>query len=194
MTDRMTDSEIVKTLETCCSSRNCYDCEFAGEMDCACEVSKVLLPLINRQKAKIEALQMDNEQLKIDIANANMNLESMVAEYEADKERLDNDLWNAEINRGFAEQQLTAMSDLCREQHAEIERLKAYEESVAVVLESAKKYYSALYEDAKEILVKESETKAVKEFAERLVGKAKSKRERFLFESLVKTVMNEMSG
>jgi hypothetical protein len=48
-------------------------------------VDEVLLgasDLINRQEAKNEALQMENEQLQSDIVNANMNLEHMTSEIE----------------------------------------------------------------------------------------------------------------
>ena len=41
-----------------------------------------LLDLINRQKAEIEALRMDNQQLQSDIANANMNADHSLAEIE----------------------------------------------------------------------------------------------------------------
>lgn len=38
------------------------------------------LDLINRQQAKIEALQMDNKQLESDVINANMNGEHLLAD------------------------------------------------------------------------------------------------------------------
>ena len=40
--------------------------------------------------------------------------------------------------------------------------------------------------------LKTAKAEAVKEFAERLIGKAKSTKERFLLESLVESVMKEM--
>ena len=42
--------------------------------------------IISHQKAKIEALQMDNAQLHSDIVNANMNLEHLQAEIEKERE------------------------------------------------------------------------------------------------------------
>ena len=41
---------------------------------------KSVFDLMNRQRAKIEALQMDKEQLESDVINANMNCEHLQAE------------------------------------------------------------------------------------------------------------------
>ena len=93
----MTDNEIIKALEYCPKATTLGDCE---KLECpalrkegcyyACfgediyenELMKDALSVINRQKAKIEALQMDNEQLQSDIVNANMNAEHALAEIE----------------------------------------------------------------------------------------------------------------
>ena len=47
------------------------------------EALQTVFNLINRQQAKIDALQMDNEQLQSDIINSNMNLEHQQAEIES---------------------------------------------------------------------------------------------------------------
>lgn len=72
------------------------------------------------------------------------------------------------------------VEDIIKRQKEEIERLS---ETLNATIEGQKtlqRYIAVARADS------------VKEFAERLVGKAKSKRERFLFESLVKTVMDEI--
>ena len=82
----MTDNEIIKALEWCADTKGemSNECPYVLGV-CSCnneQLHKDALDLINRQKAKIEALQMDNEQLQSDVANANMNLEHMTAEVE----------------------------------------------------------------------------------------------------------------
>lgn len=57
------------------------------------------------KKAKLEALQMDKEQLEIDIVNERMNLE-------------------------HTEEQLTVMTDLCRKRQTLIETLQKYYENM----------------------------------------------------------------
>ena len=65
----------------------CCECCFKGTDDCTgnltkatIDLTKATIDLINRQQVKIEALQMDNEQLQSDVINANMNLEHIQAE------------------------------------------------------------------------------------------------------------------
>ena len=87
----MTD-KIIKALECCtytsdCDMR-CSECPFSNSLNCRALLARNTLALINRQRAKIEALQMDNEQLQSDIANANMNAEHALAEID----RLNRDL------------------------------------------------------------------------------------------------------
>jgi hypothetical protein len=92
MTDRkLTNDGVIKALECFAidkdfDERQCIGCAFETKGLC-CEnasegIAKVALAVVNRQKAKIEALQMDNEQLQSDIVNANMNLEHIQYEYE----------------------------------------------------------------------------------------------------------------
>ena len=86
----MTDNEIKKALVCCADEMGCAKgCPFFDKKKSKCKVAspygafeKLLLDLLNRQQAKIEALQMDNEQLQSDVINANMNLEHMTAEFE----------------------------------------------------------------------------------------------------------------
>lgn len=65
------------------------------------ESLQTVFNLINRQQAKIEALQMDNEQLQIDIINANINLEHQQKEIEQLK--TNNTLLRQDINADTAE-------------------------------------------------------------------------------------------
>ena len=83
----MTDNEIIKALECCLLSNEqqeerCAECPLyeTYEMICQNLLAYYSLDLINRQKAKIEALQMDNAQLQSDVVNANMNLHHAQAE------------------------------------------------------------------------------------------------------------------
>lgn len=92
MTERkFTDEEVIKALEHCTSSttseacNGCpfYDTDVCIEMDNALNI--YALDLINRQRAELKALKMDNDQLQSDIVNATMNLESV--QHELDKAR-----------------------------------------------------------------------------------------------------------
>ena len=58
----MTDNEIVKALENCCSDiPNCLNCQFDADTitcdQCMGELMQKSLDLINRQKAEIEGLR-----------------------------------------------------------------------------------------------------------------------------------------
>lgn len=93
----MTDNEIKKALECCSIEHKCNGCPAVGiGAFCVNGIIKQAYDLINRQKAKIEALQMDNEQLQSDVANANMNLEHMTAEIEKLQEQVN--LWQEEAD------------------------------------------------------------------------------------------------
>ena len=85
----MTDNDIIKALECCTDysyeSLLCRECpyfEYGFNRRCRDELSEDSLALITRQKAKIEALEMDNAQLQSDNINANMNREHLQAEIE----------------------------------------------------------------------------------------------------------------
>lgn len=54
----MTDNEIIKVLECCSKESGCPDDCLGRKV--GCELEGYALNLINRQKAKIEALQKDN--------------------------------------------------------------------------------------------------------------------------------------
>ena len=93
----MTDEQIIKALECCtigtfaCGKECPYyssksnlkvsSCRF----DLMCEISN----LINRQKEKIEALQMDNKQLQSDVINANQNWDHIKGLWECEKEKVE---------------------------------------------------------------------------------------------------------
>lgn len=76
---------------------------------------------------------------------------------------------------GFAE-------DIINRKNAEIERLNKANQSIIKHLKKARKQ------------LKTAKAEVVKEFADRLIGKAKSTKERFLLELLVESVMKEVSG
>jgi hypothetical protein len=102
MKDRnFTDDEVIKALE-CCTLGDCFPCAY-GNIGTGCRdnMNADALALINRQKAKIEALQMDNAQLQSDIVNANMNLEHIQYEYELLKQ--EKSVVIAEALKEFAE-------------------------------------------------------------------------------------------
>lgn len=78
----MTDNEIIKALECCDGTLGgCEECpNYRNRYRCT--IKPDALNLIRNQKAKIEALQMDNAQLQSDVVNANMNSEHTLAEVE----------------------------------------------------------------------------------------------------------------
>lgn len=81
----MTDKEIIKAIWHCLTDLDCLDCpyvDYEGKERCDEKVLNDLCDLINRQKAKIKASQMDNKQLETDNLNANMNCEHLQAEIE----------------------------------------------------------------------------------------------------------------
>ena len=89
MERKFTDKDIIKALNRCCAFADCRGCPFQVGGDCIRRLCKESLELINRQNAKIKALQMDNEQLQSDIANANMNLDHAQTEIEGMKHNLE---------------------------------------------------------------------------------------------------------
>ena len=60
----MTDNEIIKALERCSTSYNCGDCPYyCNAEDCPDPLMNDALDLINRQKAEIERLNKNYEEL-----------------------------------------------------------------------------------------------------------------------------------
>lgn len=120
----MTDNEIIKALECCANERGCEKCPANPHRGnygfCTSPLIKDSFDLINRQKAKIEALQMDNAQLHSDCINANMNLEHLQADIERLKGWQDllkaekHSLIKAEAIKDFAEKIKKRMKDLAR--------------------------------------------------------------------------------
>ena len=68
-TPGMTDNEIIKALERCTGYPSCpTDCPlYEQPMDCLLKLSKPTLDLINRQKAEIERLEEEKEELRASI-------------------------------------------------------------------------------------------------------------------------------
>ncbi len=76
----MTDKDIIKALEHH-QKRRCFECPLRdNKKSCSATISTLTHELINRQKAEIEDLQMDKEQLKRAVINANMKGEHLQAE------------------------------------------------------------------------------------------------------------------
>lgn len=83
----MTDNEIIKALECYLGVQvPCSSCEYKSEFSCRKAMEKDALDLINRQKAKIEALLMDNSQLQTDNFNAIENAKDLSVAVEIWKE------------------------------------------------------------------------------------------------------------
>lgn len=61
--NRMTDDEIIKTFECCIKDVNCEKCP-AKDEDCFINRPQIALDLINRQKAEIEELKIENKSLR----------------------------------------------------------------------------------------------------------------------------------
>jgi hypothetical protein len=56
--------DIIKLLKVCSTASGCSSCPLADSTDCAGEVSLLALDVINRQKAEIEKLRKENDELK----------------------------------------------------------------------------------------------------------------------------------
>lgn len=59
----MTDNEIIKALECCPAHIKCEECPMKQKHNCMSKLNKDALDLINRQKAEIERLQKNCEEL-----------------------------------------------------------------------------------------------------------------------------------
>ena len=68
MTDKLTDTEIVKAFECCNKPLGCGECpiHYMGEKFC-CEVEKLALDLINRLQAENERLRDENKALRFSL-------------------------------------------------------------------------------------------------------------------------------
>lgn len=76
----MTDEQICKALKCYANPKGsftCDGCAYEGVTLCRVPMAKDTLDLINRQKAKIEALLMDNSQLQTDNFNAIENAKDL---------------------------------------------------------------------------------------------------------------------
>ena len=92
----MTDNEIIKALERC-ENADCFGCPFDGEMDCVHKSAKLILDLINRQKAKLERLADRNVELWGENRNAyNKDKSEAIKEF---VDRLNKEAENVVIDR-----------------------------------------------------------------------------------------------
>lgn len=199
MTDhKFTDDDVIKALEICAKSKcwgDCKDmgCPAATKQGCYFhlrtdedyegviqdEQLKDALALIYNQKAKIEALQMDNAQLQSDIVNANMNLDHAQAEIErlqaVHADMTESLRLAAEANKDMQaeietlkgscdrwKQIATDFDKASRETEKEIERLT----TLAELGNMRANDYRAMRNKAKN-----ARAEAIKEFAERLKKK-----------------------
>ena len=83
----MTDNEIIKALKDEIRRANYIESYYIDCVDIG--VFQNVLALINRQKAEIEALQMDNKQLQSDVINANQNWDHIKVLWECEKEKVE---------------------------------------------------------------------------------------------------------
>lgn len=87
----LTDDEIVKSLEICIGKRPLEDCpecpNYISESHCKVRLSEVALDLINRQKAEIERLRLENEELLYPRYGIELNTERLHREWADIRER-----------------------------------------------------------------------------------------------------------
>ena len=72
----MTDNEIIKALECCVECDTYFDecvdgCPLREVNDCTLVLRRIILDLINRQKAEIERLEEENKKQKLVLENIN---------------------------------------------------------------------------------------------------------------------------
>ena len=139
----MTDNEIIKVLHCClCLQEYGGDCDEGCPLletdNCHYALLEQCLVFICHQQSRIEALQMDKEQLKNDIANERMNLE-------------------------HTEEQLTVMTDLCRKRQALTETLQKYYENMENSIYEFRQAQAEIKFHKEQL-----KAEAYKEFAERL--------------------------
>ena len=89
----MTDNEIIKAMQCVIGNdASCSECRYQKVLpfpSCRRMCAKNALDLINRQKAEIEALQMDNKQLQSDVIIANQNWDHIKGLWECEKEKVE---------------------------------------------------------------------------------------------------------
>ena len=66
--NRISDDEIISSLEVIATTRNCSECKIRncnwGDCNCSQITANAALDLINRQKAEIEELKIENKSLR----------------------------------------------------------------------------------------------------------------------------------
>lgn len=129
------------------------------------EEAQRLLDIINRQRAKLEALQMDNAQLQSDIVNANMNADHALAEIERLKKEIENLESMQEISpeaKHFvdtkADKVISLLNEVIKSQEQiKAEAVKEFAERLKVKVGSVPQYHFNLLQVKEDIdnLVKE---------------------------------------
>ena len=188
----MTDKEIIRALEChddLSFNRNaCERCPILNHIDCGHKLAGNALALINRQQAKIEALQMDNRQLQSDIINANCNGDQIALLFEEEKKECDRLRAEIEKIHNLAEQgnkklyeTLDYRAEKITELESEIEKLEKENENLKEQFhyldveccrleKENERLISNLEAMAQSMptMAKAERAEAVKEFAERL--------------------------
>lgn len=83
----MTDNEVVKALECCCSEEvQCRNCTLPqnvkDSLECGTVIAKECLDLINRQKAEIEFLKEQRDRYMQDATDFSIKVEQLKTENE----------------------------------------------------------------------------------------------------------------
>ena len=159
----MKDNEIIKALECCSGDGGKYDCHrcpnFKDYIDCKEDLSACALDLINRQKAKIAVLSVENANLKISIEDLkadNSFLTEAVASADAPSPIV------SRLIQENNEKHMNIVNDL----KAEIESLKADK----IIAERHEKDARELYKDVV-IQLKTAKSEAIREIAYELFTK-----------------------
>ena len=166
----MTDNEIIKALHCClCLQEYGGDCDEGCPLletdNCHYALLEQCLVFICHQQSRIEALQMDKEQLKNDIANERMNLE-------------------------HTEEQLTVMTDLCRKRQALTETLQKYYENMENSIYEFRQAQAEIKFHKEQL-----KAEAYKEFAEEIFELfPKDKPNTVISRVTVKHILKEMAG
>ena len=91
----MTDNEIIKALECLCGvALKCRECQYSNRYQfplCQQRVAKDTLDLINRQRAEIERLKIENQSLRMAANSYKIHYNEAVKEF---AEKLKDDWWH----------------------------------------------------------------------------------------------------
>lgn len=98
--NKVSDDEIISSLETIATTRNCDECKIRnckwGDCDCSQITANTALDIINRQKAEIERLQKEVNLVSLKQIEISSNIEKKIKSeaYKEFAEELKNTLRN----------------------------------------------------------------------------------------------------